>query len=106
MESEDLVSLCSVQSAPEAEMIRGALEAVDIPCQIGGEGQGGFAGVLAIDVLVHASDLSAARKYLRKLRREKLERKKQRAEAKKAKKAEGTSEAIQEMPPRKKPPES
>ena len=104
MEPEDLVSLCTVQSAPEAEMIRAALESVDIACQIGGEGQAGFAGVFAIDVLVHESELSSARKYLRKLRREKLERKKKRAEAKKLKQAGGSSEAIQVKPPRKTPP--
>jgi hypothetical protein len=101
MEPEDLVPVCSVQSPTEAEMIRNTLKSVGIACEIGGEGQAGLAGVLQIDLLVHASDVDPARKHLRNLRREKLERKRKRAQARKAKATDATSEAIQEMPPRK-----
>ena len=82
MESDfNLVTVCTVKSATEAELIRSALEAVGIACQIGNESQAGFAGVFEIDLLTHANNLEAAQKYLRKLRRQKLERKKKRAEA-------------------------
>lgn len=101
MDAEDLALVCSVKNYTEAEMIHNALKSVGIASVIGGEGQGGFAGVFEIDILAHASDVDAARKHLRKLRREKLQRKRKRAEAKKAK---GTSpnlrEAIQDKPPR------
>ena len=106
MESEDLVSVFTVKSPTEAEMVRNALKAVGIACEIGGEGQAGLAGVLEIDVLVHANDVGAARRYLRDLRREKAQRKKKRVEARKAREAGATSEAIQEIPPPKKPPEA
>lgn len=99
MDSEDLVSVITVQSAPEAEMIRNALKSVGIDCEIGGETQAGLAGVLAIDVLTHADDALEARKYLRQLRKEKQERKKKRVEARNAKKPTDSSEAIQELPP-------
>src|SRR6185312_16437265 len=96
MDDQDLVTLCTVQSLPEAEIIRGALQGAGIACQIGGETQAGFAGVFAIDVLTHVSDLKQARKLLKQVRRDKIERKKKRA-AKKAKTKEASSEAIQEI---------
>jgi hypothetical protein len=104
MHAEDLVSVCTVQSPTEAELIRNALKSVGIACEIGGETQAGLAGVLAIDVLTHANDAKEARKYLRQLRKEKHERKKKRVEARKAKAATDVSEAIQEKPPREQPP--
>jgi hypothetical protein len=106
MESEDLVSVYTVKNPTEAEMVRNALKAVGIACEIGGEGQAGLAGVLEIDVLVHAGDVIAARKHLRNLRHDKLQRKRKRVEARKARAADATSEAIQEIPPPKKPPEA
>src|ERR1700692_3357093 len=100
MEPEDLVPVYTVQSPTEAEIVRNALKSVGIACEIGGESQAGLAGVLTIEILVHASDKGAARKHLRNLRHDKMERKKKRVAARKAK-ADGTSEAIQEKPPRK-----
>jgi Putative prokaryotic signal transducing protein len=101
MPSEDLARVCTVKNPTEAELVRSALKAVGIACEIGGEGQAGFAGVFEIDILARADDIDAARKYLRQLRHEKLERKRKRIAARKAR-ASGTSEAIQELPPRKK----
>ena len=101
-DKEDLVSVYTVNSAPEAEIVRASLESVGIPCQIGGESQAGLAGVLEIDILTHVSDVEKARKHLKLLRKEKRERKHRRAEAKKAKEAEthaAPSDAIQEMKP-------
>ncbi len=105
MADEELVSVYTVKSPTEAELVRNALKSVGIPCEIGGEGQAGFSGVFEIDILTPASEVDAARKYLRKLRREKQQRRKQRREAKSAKEAKtDVSEAIQEKPPRQKPP--
>jgi hypothetical protein len=101
-DKEDLVTVYTVNSAPEAEMVRAALESVGIPCQIGGETQAGLAGVLEIDILTHVSDVEKARQHLKLLRKEKRERKHRRAEARKAREAEAhtaPSDAIQEMKP-------
>jgi hypothetical protein len=102
MDSDDLVTVATATTATEAELIRNALMAVGIRCEIGGEGQAGFAGVFEIDILTPAAEADEARKYLRKLRRQKAARKKKRAAARKAK-AEG-SEAIKKPPPQKPPP--
>lgn len=67
MESENLVSVHTVSSPTEAEIIRNALKSVGIACEIGGEGQAGLAGVLAIDILTQESDAEEAREYLRTL---------------------------------------
>ena len=101
MDSEDLVSICTVTTPTEAEIIRNALQAVGIACEIGGEGQAGLAGILAIDVLTHASDLEAARKHLRNLRNDKLVQKNKPRDAKQADSEpdDDASEAIQEIPP-------
>ncbi|HZZ77605.1 MAG TPA: DUF2007 domain-containing protein [Gemmataceae bacterium] len=101
MENEDLISVYTVKSTAEAEIVRGSLESVGIPCQIGGESQAGFSGVLEIDILTHVSDADRARKHLRLLRKEKKERRQRRLEAKKAREAEthtGPSDAIQALP--------
>ncbi|MSQ93923.1 MAG: DUF2007 domain-containing protein [Gemmataceae bacterium] len=101
MDDQDLILVCTVQSPTEAEIIRGALQSAGIACQIGGEGQAGLAGVLAIDILTHASDTKKARQLLKQIRRDKIERKRERVAAKKAKAAakDSTSEAIQELKP-------
>ena len=77
-ESEDLVSVYTVNSAAEAEIVRNALKEAGIACEIGGEMQAGLAGVLEINILTHVSDADAARKHLRLLRKEKKERHKRR----------------------------
>jgi hypothetical protein len=101
MENEDLVSVYTVKSSAEAEIVRGSLESVGIACQIGGESQAGLAGVLEIDILTHVSDAEKARKHLRLLRKEKKERRQRRLEAKKSREEQetrvGPSEGIQEM---------
>ena len=99
MERKDLISVCTVTSPTEAEIIRGALQSAGIACEIGGEGQAGFAGVWAIDILTRAGDADKARKHLKQLKRNIRLRRKRRAEAKKAKAAESVSEGIQELPP-------
>ncbi len=98
MDSEDLVTVYTVNSDVEAEIIRNALMAEGIACEIGGETQAGLAGVLEIDILTHASDADRARKVLRQLRKEKKERRQRHMEAKKEKEA-ADSAAIQELKP-------
>ena len=100
MEPEDLVSVFTVTSPAEAEIVRSSLESVGIACQIGGETQAGLAGILEIDVLTHADDADKARKHLHLLKHEKLERKKKRIADRKAEsEVTDVSEAIQEDPP-------
>ena len=103
MNRSDLVSVLTVQNPMKAEIIRGALEAAGIPCEIGGENQAGFVGVagIGIDVMTQAADLQRARKHLRQLKHDSKVRKQQRAEAKKirAADAERLKNAIQELKP-------
>jgi Putative prokaryotic signal transducing protein len=103
MDSQDLVTVYTVNSAAEAEIVRNAFKAEGIDCEIGGETQAGLAGVLEIDILTHASDAERARKLLRQLRKEKKERRQRHLEAKKARAAAAdstdNSEAIQELKP-------
>jgi hypothetical protein len=102
MDREDLVTVCTVTSPVEAEIIRSALQANGIACQIGGETQAGLAGVLGIDVLTHLDDADAARHHLKQLKRNIRLRRKRRAEARRAKEAASaaapaSSEAIQDL---------
>ncbi len=99
MERKDLACVCTVTSPTEAEIIRGVLQSAGIACEIGGEGQAGFAGVWAIDILTRAGDADQARKHLKQLKRNIRLRRKRRADAKMAKAAEGSKEGIQEMKP-------
>jgi len=111
MEREDLVSVCTVTSPTEAEIIRGVLQSAGIACEIGGEGQAGLAGVLGIDVMTHLDDADAARHHLKQLKRNIKLRRKRRAEARRAKEAAAnaptpppvSSDAIQELSPRAEP---
>ena len=110
MDRAELVPICTVTNPMEAEIIRAALESAGITCQIGGESQGGFAGVLKIDVLTPASSVRKARRYLRKLKLiVRQDRKKSRDESKAAKKQGEMNEGIQELNPGtniKEPPEN
>lgn len=104
MEPEDLVSVFTVTSPAEAEIVRSSLESVGIPCQIGGETQAGLAGILEIDVLTHADDAEKARHHLHLLKHEMLERKKRLGDTDDEEADEADiSEAIQEEPPRDDP---
>ena len=98
MNRKDLVTICSVPTSTEAEIIRGVLEATGIACQIGGEGQAGFAGVLQIDICTQAEDAREARKHLKRLKRTVRLRRQRRAEKKrKPPLTEGSSDAIQDL---------
>jgi hypothetical protein len=99
MQDEELVTICTVTNPAEAEIIRSALESAGIPCQIGGEVQGGFTGVWEIDILTSESDGAKAQKHLRQLKRNIRVSKQRRAAARKAKADGVSSEAIQELKP-------
>ena len=99
MEGNDLVSIATVTSPTEAEIIRGALQAAGIACEIGGEGQAGFSGIWSIDILTREADARNARKHLKLLKKGVRERRKRRAAAKKAT-TESPSDAIQEGMPK------
>jgi putative signal transducing protein len=92
MENQDLVTVTRVRNSAEAEVIRGVLESIGIPCMIGGESQGGFAGVLEIEVMTSVTDADRAREYLESLRRESEQGTEEDA-------GEENSEAIMELPP-------
>jgi hypothetical protein len=102
MDRNDLVCVLKVRTPMKAEIIRGALVAAGIPCEIGGESQAGFAGVavMGIDVMTHAVDVKRARRHLRELKHDSKLRKQRRAEAKKARDAdaERLKNAIQAPP--------
>jgi Putative prokaryotic signal transducing protein len=101
MDRQELVTVLTVENPMNAEIIRGALQSAGIPCEIGGEKQGGFAGIggVGIDILTQAGDAKKARQFLRQLRHDTRLRRQKRAETKRAKAeaAEHSQEAIQEL---------
>lgn len=68
MQPEELLVVYTTNDAMQAEIIRGALNAEGIHCDIDGEVQAGFtgAGVLEIKLLVPAADYDRARSFLAK----------------------------------------
>ncbi len=64
MDANDLVKVYSVTDAVQAEIIKGALENEGIPCELGGEGQGGLTGILTIDLMVRSADADRAKKII------------------------------------------
>lgn len=64
MEAQDLVPVYTCTNETEAEILRNALHAEGIACEIEGEHQAGLAGILAIRLLVRALDADRARRYL------------------------------------------
>lgn len=66
MEAREPVSVYTVTTEAEAEMIRNLLHAEGIACELGGMSQAGLAGVLQIDVLVRAEDVDKASKIIKK----------------------------------------
>ncbi len=66
MDKDELLSVYSTSDSNYAEVLRNALHAEGIKCEIEGEHQGGFAGLnsIAIQLLVRAEDYDKARKYI------------------------------------------
>lgn len=66
MKPDELVTVYTVANPMEAEILRNALNAEGIVCQIGDESQGAFTGLTAmeIDILTRAEDADRARAIL------------------------------------------
>lgn len=68
MDANKLLAVYSTNDANEAEILRGALHAEGIKCEIDGESQAGFTGldVMEIKLLVRAEDFDRAKSYVEK----------------------------------------
>lgn len=64
MDLHDVVTVYTLSDPSRAEVIRAALQGEGIPCQLGGERQGCFPGVVEIEVLVRACDVDAAERII------------------------------------------
>src|SRR5260370_41458334 len=73
MDSQDPIEVYTVTDPTLAELIRNALHEEGIVCEISGEGQGGFSGVLEIQILTKASDAERARGIIAELERHRNE---------------------------------
>ena len=68
MSGDEPVEVYTVNNPMVAELIRNALEAEGIVCEISGESQGGFSGVLdEIQIMTHAGDAERARQIISEL---------------------------------------
>ena len=67
MESQEPIEVYTVTDPTVAEMIRNALHQEGIVCEISGESQGGFSGVLEIQILTRAIDAERARQIIDEL---------------------------------------
>jgi hypothetical protein len=54
----------TVTDRGQGEIIKGALQAEGIRCELGGESQAGYTGLWEIDVMVRAADAARARKII------------------------------------------
>jgi hypothetical protein len=64
IDTQDLVSVYTVKTAQQAEIIKNFLHGEGIACRIDGQGQLGLAGILDVALLVHAEDADRARKLI------------------------------------------
>ena len=64
MNQNELVTVYTVTDPNRGEIIKVALHAEGISCELGGEGQAGFTGIWEIDVMVRAEDADRARKII------------------------------------------
>jgi hypothetical protein len=65
MEADKPVTVYTVNNPYEAEVIKMALQGEGISCQLDGEGQAGLSDILAIGILVRASDADLAKQIIR-----------------------------------------
>jgi hypothetical protein len=66
MKPDDLLEVYSTDSTNDADVLRNALHAEGIKCEIDGEHQAGLAGIgiMEIKLLVRAEDFDRARSYV------------------------------------------
>jgi len=66
MESDDPVTVYTLNDPYQAEIIKAALRGEGISCELDGERQAGLSEILEIGVLVRAQDADRARKLIRR----------------------------------------
>ncbi len=64
LDANELVVVQTTNNLTEAEILKNALEAAGIKCDLEGENQGSFAGILNVRILVRAWDADRARQVL------------------------------------------
>ena len=64
MDVNEPVVVYTTNNLAEAEILKNVLEAEGINCDLDGENQGGFAGVIGVRILVRAWDVERARQAL------------------------------------------
>jgi hypothetical protein len=64
MDANELVRVYTVNEPTHAELIRVELQGEGIACEVSGENQAGFAGVLTIEILVRAKDHDRALAFI------------------------------------------
>ncbi len=68
MDADDLLVVYTTTDSSDAEILRGAIRAEGIKCEIEGDGQAGSTGlgIMEIKLLVRAEDFDRARSYVEK----------------------------------------
>lgn len=64
-DKNELVTVYTVSTPVEAEILKNFLNAEGIACEVGGEGQAGFTGITEIEILVKAIDADRAAALIR-----------------------------------------
>ena len=64
MDANEPVVVYTTNNLAEAEILKNVLEGEGIKCELGGENQGSFAGVIGVRILVRAWDEERARQAL------------------------------------------
>ncbi len=72
MDKNEQITVYSTNDANEAEIIRGAIHAAGMKCEILGEGQAGLTGLdaMEIQIVVRAEDFDQAKAFIEKHARE------------------------------------
>jgi hypothetical protein len=64
MDADDLVTVYTLNDPGTAEIIKQALQAEGIRCELGGQHQAALTGLFEIDVLVREADYDRALKFI------------------------------------------
>ncbi len=65
MNSDEVVTVYTINDPNEAEVVKLLLRDHNIECELDGEHQAGFSGIFEIGVLVRAKDADEAREVIR-----------------------------------------
>lgn len=71
MNPNEPVAICTTNNLGEAEILKSVLEREGIKCELEGENQGSFAGIIDVRILVRAWDEERARQLLASHKRHK-----------------------------------